>query len=691
MKNKLFIFLRVSVMCLCFINAEFAYGFSDNTQENVITITGTRTARAFIESPVSSAQISAEDIQQSAADNIADALRDVPGIQVDDAATPGMKRITLRGESSLRVAILIDGQEITDHSTYGAPLLLDTSMVERIEVIRGTSSVLYGGKALGGVINVITKKGGGKPIQFSATSSYHSATNGQQLAASVYGEVAGFDYRVSFSDTDHEDRETPDETINNSSFANDGFMIYLARQVGEHLIGLTYDEFNLSSEIATSIPNFLLDMPQRDRTKFSIFYQLEDIGETFKKIHLDAYDQTIDRTFLQHFEMNTPLQPPMSMNMIVDTEIKEKLDTQGINSQVDFSLNERHYIIMGLQNTRDKVDKNTVNVTQSTMLIGGIAGTPQIRESSSLESAELETNAIYLQDEWRISNQWIITIGARHYSVDASLIRSSRTGLNPSDNKDSELIGSFAVNYAVNSKNNLRAVFSQGYHYPTLLQIATGATAAGTYRNPNPDLSPETSDNFEFGYRLRNGDWLVDSVFFYTEAENYITTRSCSELPLTCLTPEDDIYINADAAKTKGIELNLVQGVSQDVSSYLSLTWLSREETFGSFTTKDTGSPSLFGRLGLKVKGASEWFNNYYVDTYIRAASGAKVSDANGERETFAGWGTLNLALGSYLGAEENYQLNLDFSNLLDKKYSPAKETLIAPGRSLMIRLSADF
>ncbi len=150
-----------------------------NTVDEKITVTATKTSRYLIESPASIAIVNAKDIQRSSADSIASTLKDIPGIQVADAATSGMKRITLRGESSLRVAILIDGQEITDHSTYGAPLLLDTSMVERIEVIRGTSSVLYGGKALGGgVVNIITKKGGSEPIQASFSAGFNSATKG---------------------------------------------------------------------------------------------------------------------------------------------------------------------------------------------------------------------------------------------------------------------------------------------------------------------------------------------------------------------------------------------------------------------------------------------------------------------------------------------------------------------------------
>lgn len=657
-----------------------------------ITVTATRTQRYFMESPVAISTVSAEDIQRSSADSVADTLRDIPGIQVADAATPGMKRITLRGESSLRVAILIDGQEITDHSTYGAPLLLDTSMVERVEVIRGTSSVLYGGKALGGVINIITKKGGTENIQASVSTGYNSATNGQQLAATVYGHIAGFDYRVALSDNDHQDRETPHGEVDNSSFANNSQMFYLAKEFDDHTLGFTYDKFNLNSEIATGIPNFMLNMPQRDRKKIAGFYQYEHDGDTFKKFQLDAYKQRIDRNFAQHFERNIPVPPPRSVKLIVDTDIQEQLDTTGVNSQLDFAVSDDHYMILGMQFTQDDLNKATKNGRQS---IIKLPARPEIIKKSnklSVENATLKTQAIYLQDEWRVSEPFIITAGARYYQVDAKLNATSKDGLSPSKNEDTKLISSFAANYMLDGHSNVRMVFSQGYHYPTLLQIATGATAAGSYINPNSALKPETSDNIELGYRLFTDNWRLDSTLFYTDAADYITTRDCVDTTLTCINQEQDsIFLNADAAKTKGFELSANYRITEQMSSYANVTWLSREETYGSFSTKDTGTPSFYGKVGIKLDGENAIFNHYYIDAYVRAASGADTVNANGSSKSYQHWQTLNLAFGAIFDDAEQYQVNVELSNILDKEYTPATESLLSPGRAVMVKLVLNF
>ncbi|MGV2870874.1 TonB-dependent receptor plug domain-containing protein [Colwellia sp. E150_009] len=662
-----------------------------NTVDEKITVTATKTSRYLIESPASIAIVNAKDIQRSSADSIASTLKDIPGIQVADAATSGMKRITLRGESSLRVAILIDGQEITDHSTYGAPLLLDTSMVERIEVIRGTSSVLYGGKALGGVVNIITKKGGSEPIQASFSAGFNSATKGKQYAATLFGHVEGFDYRLAVSDNDHDNRYTPKGALDETRFSNNSQMLYLAKEVDDHLIGVNYENYELSSEIATGMPNFSLNMPQRDREKFSVFYQYDSDNNYFKKFNLNAYSQTVDRNFTQNISTSVT-QPPMSIEVIVDTNIQEQLDTMGINSQLDFSLSDNHYTILGMQFAEDDLNKATDNSTSKTIIMPNMPATPVLTSNNSVEAATLKTKAVYIQDEWRVSDKLIVTAGARHYWVDANLNETSREGLTPTKNEDTKVIASLAANYALGKESNLRMAFSQGYHYPTLLQVATGATAAGSFINPNPELKAETSDNIELGYRMFTKQWQIDTTVFYTDAAHYITTRDCQENGVYCITPpEDKVFINADTAKTKGIELSTTYHFNEQVSPYLNITWLSREEVYGTFKTEDTGTPAVYGRIGIKYEDEGNIFKSYYLDSFVRASSSAKVAYESGTSENYDSWKTFNVAFGSSFGQQSNYQLNIELSNLFNESYTPATDSLMAPGRSAMIKLTANF
>ncbi len=686
--------IRLSLVALA-INASFSLSAqAENTAIAVdtletITVTATRTARRLMDSPLSSSVITSEQISQSSADSLADMLNDLPGIDITEAATAGMKRIQIRGEASRRVAILIDGQELTDHSSYGAPILLDPAMIQRIEVIRGTGSVLYGQKALGGVVNFITKKGGDKALQANISGSYNSATNGQQLSASAFGVSGDAEYRFSWSDNDHQDREIPHGTLDDTQFSSDSIMAYFAYNFDNHKIGVNYDQFNLVAEIATGMPNFSLNMPQRDREKISFFYDVVDLSTVLTKVHFDLYQQTIDRQFVQHMAMSVPGFPPsMSGNILLDTAIVEELKTDGFNGQLDFSLSKNHYMIAGFQYAKDVVDKNTHNNTTTTInLPGPMPPKVTTKDSISIENASLTTKALYLQDEWQINDDLIMTLGARQYWIESNLKSSTRLTKALNSGDDSKLVGSIAANYTLTNNSNVRALMSQGYGFPTLLQVAIGATAKGTYINPNPELRAETSDNLELGYRYQNGMLLVDATAFYTDAANYLRTVKCQGTQYICLNSDtDDIYINADSAISKGFELDMSMDFGA-INTYLTTTWSKRSNKIGQFKTDNTGLPEVYGRIGVKYIEQSDMLGNYWINAYIRAASDAD-DNTSSRPQHFAGWGTVNLAVGSYFGDDDMMMVSLEATNLGGKTYTPASQSLIATGRSIQMKFT---
>ena len=497
---------------------------------------------------------------------------------------------------------------------------------------------------------------------------------------------------------------TPEGELDETAFANDSIMAYGAYNFGEQTLGLTYDQYNMNSEIATGMPGFKLDMPQRDREKVAAFYTVENVSNLLTKVQVDVYQQTVDREFVQHMDMyGMPARPPMTADMVVDTQINEQLDTLGFNGQFDFTLGDAHYVIAGLQYTKDEVDKNTDNQTQITMHMPAMPEKPGMptmpamppmvvnSEEANFEQASLTTQALYVQDEWQVSNDWLVTLGARHYWVDSELITSTR-GLETGTSDDSELVGSLATNYSLGEDQSIRALVSQGYGYPTLLQTAMGATAAGSYINPNADLAAEKSINYEVGYRLRAGDMVLDATGFYTNTDEYLTTIACSQTTLKCVNAiTDDIYVNADEATSKGVELDAAIDFEQ-VNIYSSLTWSERETTMGDFTTTKTGLPSLYGRAGIKVFAESKTFGNYWFDAYLRAASNAQEQESATDKvRNYAGWGTVNLAFGTRFGQDDMMMLSFEALNITDKKYSPASEGLLAAGQSIQAKLSVQF
>ena len=102
--------------------------------------------------------ITSDDIRRSSARTVGELLEDIPGVQIMNDGTQGLKRLSIRGEDAFRTLVMIDGQKISEHkSMSGAPILIDPTEIERIEVIKGPASVLYGSDAIGGAREIHNK------------------------------------------------------------------------------------------------------------------------------------------------------------------------------------------------------------------------------------------------------------------------------------------------------------------------------------------------------------------------------------------------------------------------------------------------------------------------------------------------------------------------------------------------------
>ncbi len=101
---------------------------------DTLTLIATGLPTEAFESPASTTIIDATELKRRAPVSVATLLRDVPGVHISEE---GIERISIRGETSRRIAILIDGQKLTDHTNYGQQILVDPTTIERIEVVRG--------------------------------------------------------------------------------------------------------------------------------------------------------------------------------------------------------------------------------------------------------------------------------------------------------------------------------------------------------------------------------------------------------------------------------------------------------------------------------------------------------------------------------------------------------------------------
>jgi len=675
---------------------------------DAITVTGTRTETSVMNNPASVSVVGQEQLERQAPESIADLVRDVPGVEVVDASAPGMKRLRIRGESSHRVTILVDGQEITDHSDYGTPILVDPANVERIDVIRGPASVLYGAKAIGGVVNIITKRGAPRPIQLETGASYYSGTRGWQGWAAVSGTVGDFDYRLSGSADRHHDREVPngrytqDGRLDGSSYRDSDMALHLGYTFGRdrnHYLALKAEQHILNTDSWTDpdylqdpIRDFRIELPKRDLRKVGLYYDARDLGPVVRKIHVDAYRQTVDRLF----ENRVEVQPTSFMNVKNTATSDDRNLNYGGTAQVDLALHPDHYTIAGLQYLMDDLDtsKNSITTTHRTIPFP----TTTVKASPTHTRASIQTASLFAQDEWTFARDFKLTAGLRYYHVSSSLDETTNAALADQDDGTTDrLVKSLGLTWSGLAHTTLRALYSEGYTTPTLMQLYSDTTAgSGSLTRANPGLKPETSQNYELGARYQHAGAVLDAAVFYTRAKDYIGTAPCASAG-TCPAgygANDRTYINADRADTHGIELAAEYALpGTNFTPYVSGAWMRRELKYATYSTKDSGVPAFSGRAGVRydttLYGADVW-----ADLFVRAAAPVKETTLDGAAlttERLPGWGTLNLAFGGTHGKDRKVQVGVQFNNLLDKEYRSAFDVLPGTGRSVEVTLRTTF
>lgn len=169
-----------------------------------IVVTATRTPRRLDQLTTSATVITAEEIRQQQAEQVLELLRNVPGVDIVQQGSRGANsEIFIRGAEADQTLVLIDGVEVNS-VTLGAFDFgnLSTDNVERIEVLRGSGGTLYGSQAVGGVVNVITRRGRGAPRVSVAGEGGNGYTGRGSATAS--GQVGRLGYSIAGSYLDTE-------------------------------------------------------------------------------------------------------------------------------------------------------------------------------------------------------------------------------------------------------------------------------------------------------------------------------------------------------------------------------------------------------------------------------------------------------------------------------------------------------
>lgn len=714
----------------------------DTSKLDTLTVVGTRTETSIKDSPVSVSVLDRDEISKRGADSVAELLRTVPGISVVDSAVAGMKRVRIRGEQSNRVVIFVDGQELTDHSSFGSPFLVDPSSIERIEVVRGPASVLHGAKAIGGVINVVTRKGAPKPIQLEVGGAYHSGTRGGQAMAAISGTLDEFDYRLSVSGDDHGDRKvakgehSPDRSkLDNSSFRNKDVTLHLGQKFGadsNHYVSVKANHHKLKADgwednfsLVEGLPatgivdgvnsgqidvtKFNADMPKRELNKVGLYYTGDFEDNWLRKVSADAFYQQVDREFenalrLEGDNVAYSQFPPSYIALNMASTSEDTTKTYGGSLQLDLDFHQDHYTIFGVQYLEDKLktDKSNLvhilNITPPSyfpMQPPAHLFPMEVGNSLANDEASMQTFSAFVQDEWRFADDFLLTLGGRYYWVESELEKTTSSNHQAGEkSRNHRFVKAAGLTYSGLAHSTLRASYAEGYVMPTLLEQFTDSRAGrGITLHGNPNLKPETSRNYELGLRYKNHGVVFDGALFYSQAKNYITFESCE---VSGLCSGGDRYINADKAKSYGLEVLMEYWIADTpYTPYITSTLMKRKLEVAEFSTSKTDLPLVAAQTGVRyenlVRNVDLW-GDLYLQGQTSVDKKERAIEKSGKQSRhLAGWTTLNLALGANLGAEGQHRISLNLNNLLNKHYRAAVDEMPAMGRNAVISFSSQF
>ncbi len=687
--------LLIGIILSSNISTEAQVSEEPPLQLETLVITASRHETLLMESPVAISSIPRNQIERRPIASIAELVRDLPGVMVADNTIPGMQRLRIRGEEARRSLVLIDGQEVSDHSTFGPPLLVSPSMIERIEVVRGPHSTLYGSRAAGGVINIITRDLDNDAFRGSIGTAYSGATDGHRIDASAAGGSGPWTYQFAINASRDDDRKIPSGTLDKTSHESDGYMGRIGWRSDNHELGLTFDRFDMSSE--ASVPDslvdgfifskFELDLPARNRKKAGLSYDGWQLMPRLDRLHFDVYGQTVDRNITQEIAgvVLPPTRPPKFYDYFNDD--RDTIDSLGANLQTDWRPAEKHRLIVGANYLKDDMDK-VIDRTGS--IIFGSLVTPSNLRSSTQSS--IETQAIFANDTWNATDQIQLTAGVRQYFVTSKLIDSNDPALLPKSSSDSKAIASLAASYRLSPNLVARAQWGQGYVYPTLLHLHTGSLfGQGTITRPNRNLKPESSENFELGLRYQSEIYTLDTSVFSNTASDYIAKVSASNFPELGWGAHEDTYANLESARTKGIEMLFAARLPKtDFELYAQGTFLSRELEYANYTTDEYGQPKFTGRTGFRFDKKLYERTTWYLDSYANYGSQSRERTSRSTR--FAdSWTTVNLSLGINIKAERDWWIGIEALNLTDEEYRPSTDELVQPGRHLTIGSRVGF
>ncbi len=571
------------------------------SQLEEVTVTATKYETAVKNVPASVTIIHAEDLSDQNFPNqdIGDALRYVTGISLRRAYAPFPSYANIRGAGSGGTVYLVNSIPTDWQISQAIPV----EIVERVEIIRGPASALYGADATGGVINIILKEGKETPKTtlkggYGSFDRYRGSLSTEAKAGNFNIALAGFYEESDGTNIVENTVNASVHMIDDCNYDKRGVTVNSGYDFSEQT-NLQFFYSYMNNKYTRGRPNVGGDW---DYNLAGLTLN-QDIGE---KIHLRAYAAYRSDDYLHLYDLGrTNYDPGRKRN----TDYEETpLELQGI-----FDLGS-HILTSGISFN----DESTKQVYHD------LTGTT---DSYNYQNEfKVRTFAGYLQDAWSMTDKWVMTLGLRYdHWKNYDNFFEKFTDQNPDDRTDSNISPKAGIRFNLDNATSFWGSYAMGFTPPTSEQLYDDRTSGGNPRLANPDLKPETTNSFEIGVDRWFGSKVQSNVTcFYTYTKDKIMSWF----------DDSNVWVNKNIGESESY------GAEFTLAYYLTDNWtLKANYTYNKATISDNPSDtSIEGNyLPFSPKHKANFnviYNqpgNFGVSASVRYLSKQYSNDANTE------------------------------------------------------------
>ncbi|MDQ8155159.1 MAG: TonB-dependent receptor [Gemmatimonadota bacterium] len=690
-----------------------------STALGAVTVTATRRATDVQAVPTPVSVLDSAMLRERQPNTAADLLRELPGVDVIGTGT-NQARPSIRGQRGQRILLLQDGMRLNNarrQQDFGEiPGIVDVATIQRVEVVRGPASVLYGTDAIGGVMNIITKVPSfAKNAPTTAGSigyRYGSAGELTRGEASLSARAGNFVVLATGAKRDAGSYEAPagsygnvtfkdPATLSNAGVNDKNASVYLGWRyktgTGAFVRAETYDARNAGfgyidpALLGGDQTRIQITYPTQSFTKWSTGFStgLVSGAKIFDKADVTAYRQVNGRDLAQGIFAPFGAPYPATAGIDIQTRNHTDLTTSGFRAEAT-KLFSRNIIVYGIDYFHDNASGRD---SSQTTMFGFGPPKPKSKNSPSLPTATLSSTGVFVQNDLRLHDRLSLIVGGRWQRVASdALPTAGLTTIPPGDVQSTTVFATNAL-FKVTSQLNLVASVGRGFRAPNLVErYFNGPTPEGSaYQSATPDLMPERSINVDLGAKFR-GERIAAEAFVYRNDIRDAVRISATGSKISNLPEYRNVNVGklrANGWEATGTAL-FARGVT--VSANYS-TVKSKNLLDASIPIGDSFSSKLVGTLGWRATGGRGWAE------YVVRRNGEQkdiVAGSSPVGNTLPAFVVHSVRGGAHLFTVRGVRQDLDVqvNNLANTLYA---ETANAgffrpePGRNVVVALRTSF